>query len=237
MQVSRWPRWQQRCGTQGERGGGLRGTGCPGAEAVSRPGIGHSWMAGGAAEGPATPRRERGWWEHVSSDLSSAGRKEGRKWGRLELHRRFLPVVYYRQARAGLAPASSPSHPSACRVAMGVPHGDRDVSAVQPDLLAAAGGTTIPRSGASRSPSETGIGQGTQAVHCAGGLAGGLKITCCECLEGLGPRPWPHTIGGNAPASSIVWLQTLASSVLPRGHGSRQHKGAAGCQGGLLGRW
>lgn len=84
-------------------------------------------------------------------------------------------AVYYRQARAGLAPASSPSHPSACRVAMGVPHGDEDVSAVQQDFLAVAGGTTIPRSGASRSPSEMGIGQGTQAVHCTGGPGRGFK--------------------------------------------------------------
>lgn len=125
--------------------------------------------------------------------------------------------------------------PSQPRVAVRVPHGDRDVSVVQQDLLAVAGGT-VPRSGASRSPSETGSGQRTQAVHCAGGLAGGLKITRCECLEGLGPWPWPHTMGGNPPAWSIVWLQTLASSVLPWGHGSRQHTGPGGCQGGLLGR-
>lgn len=28
-------------------------------------------------------------------------------------------------------------------------------------------------------------------MHHAGGLARGLKITCCECPAGLGPQPWP----------------------------------------------
>lgn len=204
----------------------------PGADTASNSRTGHRWMAGmaGMAEGPAAPRRERGWWERVSSDLSSAGRKEGRKRGRLELHRRFLPAAA--RCAAGepgqgcVLPA--PSHPSAGRVALRVPHWDGDAGSGR--------WRHIPRSGASRSPSETGTGQGTQAMHCAEGLAGGLKITRCECLEGLGPRPWPHTIGGNSPAWSIVCLQTLASSVLPRGHGSRQHKGAVGCQGVLLGR-
>lgn len=46
--------------------------------------------AAGAAEAPAAPRGARGWRERVSSDLSSAGRKEGRKRGRPELHGRFL---------------------------------------------------------------------------------------------------------------------------------------------------
>lgn len=139
-------------------------TGCPGP--FSRPGIGHRWMAGGAVEGPAAPRRERGWWERVSSDLSSAGRKEGRKWGRLELHRRFLPTAARctagKPGQGCLLPA--PPQPSAGRVTVRVPHRDKDVSAVQQDLLAVAGGTTVPRSRASRSTSETGTEQGTQAV-------------------------------------------------------------------------
>lgn len=196
MAAALWDTWWERRRAEG--------TECPGP--FSGRGIGHWWMAGGAVEGPAALQRERGWWERVSSDLSRAGRKEGRKWGRLELHRRFLPAAAQcttgKPGQGCLLPA--PSKPSAGRVAVRVPHGDKDVSVVQQDLLAVAGGTTVPRSRASRSPSETGTGQGTQAVHCAGGLAGGLKITRCECLEGLGPRPWPHTIGGNPPASSIV---------------------------------
>lgn len=142
---------------------------------------------------------------------------------------RSSSAEFYRQARAGPPPPSTPA-PLRGQGGGGGPHRDGDVSAVQWAAVPQS-----PRSRARRSPSEKGTGQRTQAVHCAGGLAGGLKITRCECLEGLGPRPWPHTIGGNPPASSIVCLQTLASSVLPRGHGSRQHKGAAGCQGGLPG--
>lgn len=219
MATTLWDAWRRRA----------EGTGCPEAEAVSRAAIGHSWMAGGAAEGPAAPRRERGWWQRVSADLSSAGGRRAGSGGGWSCTGASSP----QQRSAGKpgqgCPLPAPSHPSAGRVALGVPHRDGDVSAGQQDLLAVACSTTT--------PSETGTGQRTQAVRCAGGLAGGLKITRCECLEGLGPRPWPHTIGGNPPASSIVCLQTLASSVLPRGHGSGQHKEAAGCPGGLPGRW
>lgn len=64
------------------------------------------------------------------------------------------PCTTGKPGQGCLLPA--PSQPSAGRVAVRVPHGDKNVSAVQQDLFAVAGGTTIHRSGDSRSPSETG---------------------------------------------------------------------------------
>lgn len=131
--------------------------------------------------------------------------------------------------QAGLAPPRQPLAPLHVQGSDGGPTGDGDMLAVQwgrwqwpaaPRSLAAG------RAGA---PSEASAGRGSWAVRCAGGPARDLKITRCECPAGLGPR----TIGGNVPASSIVWPQTLASSVLPRERCSRRHKGAAARERGL----
>lgn len=226
-QVSRWPRWQQR---RAGRGGGLRGV-----LGLRLPRIlgWQGWQRG------RLPLGESAGGGSASALTSAAPEEGGQEAGAAGAAQALPPrcsAGCCRQARAGLCPPSTLAPLRGQGGREGPTRGRRYISRAA-GLAGSGWRRHIPRSGASRSPSETGTSQGTQAMHCAEGLAGGLKITRCECLEGLGPWPWPHTIGGNSPASSIVWLQTLASSVLPRGHGSRQHKGAVGCQGGLLGRW
>lgn len=187
--------------TVGEQEGWGRGHGAPWAGLVYCGGRGFlvargrtpvGAAAAGAAEGPAAPRGARGWRERVSSDLSSAGRKEGRKRGRPELHGRFLlpaaRCVAGKPGQGSLLP-SSPSHPSARRAAMGVPRGD--VPAAQRGSPPRPMALQCPRAGPAGPPSQAGTGRGSRAMYCAGGPAGGLKITRCECPAGLGPGPRP----------------------------------------------
>lgn len=148
----------------------------------------------GATEGLVAPQGVRGWRERVSSDLSSAVRKEGRKRGRLKLHGRFLPAAA--QCTAG-KPRQGPSSPAApCTL----PHARRRwgshmgmgmcwrCSGARWQWLAAP---WSPGAGPAGALSKAGAGRGSQAVHHTGGLAGGLKITLCECPAGLGPQPRP----------------------------------------------
>lgn len=81
----------------------LQGCGC------LLPGTGHWRVPRGWVLGPSGAG---GWREGVSSDLSSTGRKEGRKRGQQELHGRFLQHgTALQAAQAPLAPPQSP-HPA-----------------------------------------------------------------------------------------------------------------------------
>lgn len=129
------------------------------------------------------PRRgARGCRERVSTDLSSAGRKEGRKRGRLEVLRSFL-------RRAGRARASRDA-----ALCPPLPRGPRLVGSgdVPPARVCSHRQRHGLWCGASRSPQRGVTGRAPLL-----GLARGLKINACECPV---EAEAACTIGGNASA-------------------------------------
>lgn len=138
------------------RGQGASWTGLvcvAGAGAFSWPGVGHRWVP----RQRVLRRHRRLLGERAgggsASALTSAApgeRRAGSGGGRSCTGASSFQRHGAQQASPGRARYSS--HLSACRVAMGVLHGDGDVPAVQRGSPAVADGTAVPKSGASWTP-------------------------------------------------------------------------------------